>query len=113
MVRTHDTSGRIGLVTRRLGKGLAPWQTRWVALHDELHLLEVLLEAIEPRPEYTSAYWDIGADAIALGQDIEEIYGETQAAGEPTDDAPFMTLRRRLTLLQARAQQLSLEHDLD
>ena len=100
-------------MTRRLGKGLAPWQTRWVALHDELHLLEVLLEAIEPRPEYTSAYWELGADAIALGQDIEETYVETQATGGPSSDAPFMALRKRLTLLQARAQQLSLEHDLD
>ena len=100
-------------MTRRQGKGLAPWQTRWVALHDELHLLEVLLEAIEPRPEYTSAYWELGADAIALGQDIEDAYGQAQAAGGLDNEAPFMALRRRLTLLQARAQQLSLEHDLD
>ncbi len=100
-------------MTRRQGKGLAPWQTRWVALHDELHLLEVLLEAIEPRPEYTSAYWELGADVIALGQDIEDAYTSAQAAGGPENDASFLALRRRLTLLQARAQPLSLEHGLE
>ncbi|MGH2411928.1 MAG: hypothetical protein ACRDGS_16425 [Chloroflexota bacterium] len=100
-------------MTRRPGKGLAAWQTRWVALHDELHLLEVLLEAIEPRPEYTSAYWALGADLIALGQDLEETYQLTLAAGGPESDTPYLELRGRLIQLQARAQLLSLEHDLE
>ncbi|HXT36551.1 MAG TPA: hypothetical protein VN837_13330 [Chloroflexota bacterium] len=100
-------------MTRRSGKGLAAWQTRWVALHDELHLLEVLLEAIEPRPEYTTEYWALGADLITLGQDLEETYAMTLAAGGPESDAPYLELRGRLTHLQARAQLLSLEHDLE
>lgn len=100
-------------MTRRPSKGLAAWQSRWVALHDELHLLEVLLEAIEPRPEFTSVYWDLGAAVIALGQDLEEAYQLALATGGPQNDESFLALRTRLTYLQARAQQLSLEHDLE
>ncbi len=96
---------------QRNKRGLAAWQARWVTLHDDLHLLEVLLDAIAPNPEYTSAYWALGADVIAYGQDLEEAYQAALAAeGQDTDEAYFR-LRRRLTLLQARAQQLTLENE--
>ena len=45
---------------------MAPWQARWVALHDDLHLLEVLLEAIQPPAETTIVYWQLAEEVISL-----------------------------------------------
>jgi hypothetical protein len=93
---------------------LAPWQTRWVALHDQLHLLEVLLEAITASPEYISEYWALSADVLNFGQDLEEAYQkELEADGKANGDEAYFGMRRRLTLLQARAQTLSLENEID
>lgn len=93
-------------------RGLAVWQARWVALHDELHLLEVLLEAITPYSEYTDAYWRLSTDAIAFSEDLREAYeGELAAGGAPPADRAYQALRHRLTALQARAQELTLENE--
>jgi hypothetical protein len=99
---------------QRNKRGLSPWQTRWVTLHDDLHLLEVLLEAITAGPEYLTEYWSLSADVLNFGQDLQEAYeAELATNGQNGGDEAFFTLRRRLTLLQARAQTLSLENELD
>ncbi len=92
-------------------RGLPAWQVRWVALHDDLHLLEVLLEAITPTPEHTVEYWSLSADVITYGQDLQEAYERDLATNGQSGDAAYQALRRRLTLLQARAQTLSLENE--
>lgn len=94
-------------------RGLPPWQVRWVAMHDDLHLLEVLMEAISPNPEHTAEYWALSADVITFGQDLQEAYERDLVAGDSGDDATYMALRRRLTSLQARAQTLTLENEVD
>jgi len=99
---------------QRNRRGLSPWQTRWVTLHDELHLLEVLLQAITASPEYLTEYWSLSADVLNFGQDLQEAYElELATEGQTGDDEVFSTLRRRLTLLQARAQVLSLENEVE
>ena len=99
---------------QRNRRGLSPWQTRWVAMHDELHLLEVLLQAITAGPEYLAEYWSLSADVLNFGQDLQEAYeAELAADGRTGNDEVFTTLRRRLTLLQARAQVLSLDNELE
>jgi hypothetical protein len=92
-------------------RGLPPWQLRWLTLHDELHLLEVLLEAITPRPEYTNDYWTLSSDVIVFGQDLQEAYERDLVAGGPDGEDSILALRRRLTDLQARAQLLSLDNE--
>ena len=93
-------------------KGLAAWQARWLTLHDELHLLEVLLSAITPTAEYTSDYWALSSEIITLGEDLRDAYAQQLAvhSEDPTDTA-FLGLRRRLTTLQAHAQTLTLENE--
>lgn len=102
-------------IMQRNKKGIAPWQTRWIALHDDVHLLEVLLEAIIAGPEYLTEYWSLSADVINFGQDLQDAYETALAADGQTgnDDDTFFGLRRRLTHLQARAQALSLENDVE
>jgi hypothetical protein len=101
-------------MTQRNKRGLAAWQTRWVTLHDDLHLLEVLLEAITAGPEYMTEYWSLSADVLNFGQDLREAYElELAIDGKSGSDDVFFTLRRRLTLLQARAQTLSLDTELE
>ena len=96
----------------RSRRGLAAWQTRWVTLHDDLHLLEVLLEAITPNPESTGAYWQLSSEVITFGQDLRDAYErEILTGGNPPNDERYGALRRRLTLLQARAQELTLENE--
>jgi len=93
-------------------RGLAAWQTRWVALHDDLHLLEVLLDAIHAGPEYLTDYWALSADVLSFGQDLQEAYDlEIASNGQAGGDEVFLSLRRRLTGLQARAQVLTLENE--
>jgi hypothetical protein len=92
-------------------RGLPAWQVRWVALHDDLHLLEVLLEAITPTPEHTVEYWALSADVITYGQDLQEAYERDLLANGQGEDAAYQTLRRRLTILQAHAQTLTLENE--
>jgi hypothetical protein len=93
-------------------KGLAPWQARWLTLHDELHLLEVLLGAMTPTAEYTSAYWELSSDVITLGEDLRDAYEQQLALnGEDPSDKAYLGLRKRLTALQARAQTLALENE--
>src|SRR5579871_2993949 len=92
-------------------RGLPAWQVRWVTLHDDLHLLEVLLEAITPSPEYTVEYWALSADVITYSQDLQEAYERDLAANGRGEEAAYQVLRRRLTILQARAQTLTLEND--
>ena len=93
-------------------RGLAPWQARWVTLHDDLHLLEVLLEAITPRSEYLNPYWQLTSDVITYGEDLREAYElELASGGSHQDDKAFDALRHRLRDLQARAQELTLEND--
>ena len=55
----------------------------------------------------------LGADLIALSQDLVDTYQTTLVAGGPESDGPYLALRGRLTHLQARTQLLSLEHDLE
>jgi hypothetical protein len=99
---------------QRNKRGLAAWQTRWVTLHDDLHLLEVLLQAITAGPEYISEYWALSADVLNFGQDLLEAYEHELATdGKTGSDEAFFTLRRRLTVLQARAQTLSLDTGLE
>jgi hypothetical protein len=99
---------------QRNKRGLAPWQTRWVALHDDLHLLEVLLDAIHAGPEYLTEYWALSADVLNFSQDLQEAYSlETASNGQAGGDEAFLALRRRLTQLQARAQVLTLENEVD
>jgi hypothetical protein len=99
---------------QRSKRGVLPWQTRWITLHDDLHLLEVLLAAISPSPEYMEEYWSLSADLLSLSEDLQAAYeAEVAANGETGSDNLFLALRRRLTLLQARAQVLSLENDVD
>jgi hypothetical protein len=102
----------VGRVSMQRGKrGLPAWQVRWVALHDDLHLLEVLLEAITPAPEHTAGYWALSADVITFGEDLREAYERDLAANGRGEDAAYQALRRRLTTLQARAQILTLENE--
>jgi hypothetical protein len=85
-----------------------------VALHDQLHLLEVLMEAIAPHPEYTAAYWQLSSDVIAFGVDLGQAYErELERGGNPPDSKTYDALRRRLTGLQARAQALTLDNEVD
>jgi hypothetical protein len=99
---------------QRNKRGIAPWQTRWVTLHDNLHLLEVLLEAITASPEYLPEYWALSADVLNYAQDLQEAYeAELATNGKGGSDETFFALRKRLTMLQARAQTLSLENDVD
>lgn len=100
---------------QRNKRGLAPWQTRWVTLHDDLHLLEVLLEAITASPEYLTEYWALSADVLNYGQDLQAAYEIELAThgNKGSDDETFFALRKRLTMLQARAQTLSLENEID
>jgi hypothetical protein len=99
---------------QRNKRGIAAWQTRWVTLHDDLHLLEVLLEAINAGPEYMTEYWSLSADVLNFGQDLRDAYeSELATDGKSGSDEAFFTLRRRLTLLQARTQKLSLDTDLE
>jgi len=98
---------------QRSKRSLPKWQIRWVSLHDDLHLLEVLLEAIIPSSEYTAAYWQLSSEVINFGQALQEAYEQVQATISVTSDAgAYQTFRQRLRGLQARAQQLSLENDL-
>src|SRR5579872_2267441 len=93
---------------------LAPWQARWVALHDELHLLEVLMEAIAPHPEYTGDYWQLSSEVITFGEDLRQAYEhELARGGDPPEYKAYDALRRRLTGLQARAQALTLDNELE
>ncbi len=99
---------------QRSRRSLAPWQTRWVTMHDDLHLLEVLLEAIHAGPEYIAEYWALSADALSFAQDLQEAYDlEAATNGQASGDAAFLALRLRLTQLQARAQMLTLENEVD
>jgi len=93
-------------------RGLAPWQTRWVALHDDLHLLEVLMDAIIPSGEHTPEYWDLSTRVIAYAENLREAYERELARGGNTaDDPAYVALRRRLAAMQAQAQQLTLENE--
>ena len=93
-------------------RALAPWQARWVRLHDELHLLEVLMEAIAPSPEDTGAYWQLSSEVIIFGEDLRAAYDlELARGGIPPDDAVYETLHHRLVHLQARAQVLTLDNE--
>jgi hypothetical protein len=93
-------------------KGLAPWQARWLSLHDELHLLEVLLGAMTPTAEYTNDYWDLSTAVITLGEDLREVYAQQLALnGEDPADAAYLGMRKRLTALQARTQTLALANE--
>ena len=95
-------------------RGLAPWQTRWVALHDDLHLLEVLLDAIHAGPEYISEYWSLSADVLSYSQDLQEAYDLARANnGQAGSEEVYLTLRHRLVQLQARAQVLTLDNEVD
>lgn len=97
----------------RSRRGLAPWQTRWVALHDGLHLLEVLMEAIVPTSEHIPAYWELSTRVIAYAQDLREAYEvELARGGDTADDTSYLGLRRRLAAMQANAQQLTLENEI-
>ena len=99
---------------QRNKRGLAPWQTRWVALHDDLHLLEVLLDAIHAGPEYLTEFWSLSADTLSFSQDLQEAYElEMATNGEGGGDDAYLRLRRRLMQLQARAQLLTLENEVD
>jgi hypothetical protein len=98
----------------RSRRALAPWQARWVRLHDELHLLEVLLEAIAPSPEDTGAYWQLSSDVIIFGEDLRAAYDtELAGGGTPPNDASYEALHHRLVHLQARAQALALDNELE
>jgi hypothetical protein len=93
---------------------LAPWQPRWVTLHDDLHLLEVLLNAITAYPASLEEYWSLSADVLTFSQDLQESYEAALASeGQEGADTAFEGLRRRLLHLQARAQTLSLDNELD
>lgn len=93
-------------------RGLPAWQARWVVLHDTLHLLEVLLEAISPSSDYVSRYWQLSTDVIAYNQDLQEAYEqELLDGGSSPHDAAYQALQRRLRGLQARAQELTLENE--
>jgi hypothetical protein len=95
-------------------RSLAPWQARWVALHDDLHLLEVLLENIAPTPETTIAYWELASQVIGYGEDLREAYDrEVLAEGSSPNDIAYLGMRRRLRTMQARAQELSLASEGD
>ena len=98
----------------RAKRGVPAWQARWVALHDELHLLEVLLEHITPLSEYMTRYWALGSDVIVFGQDLQEAYDQELAIeGKEHGDAAYNALRRRLIELQARAQELTLDNPVE
>lgn len=93
-------------------KGIAPWQARWLSLHDELHLLEVLLGAMTPTAEYTNDYWELSTAAITLGEDLRDVYEQQLVLnGDDPSDAAYLGLRKRLTALQARAQILALANE--
>jgi len=96
----------------RSRRGLAPWQTRWVALHDDLHLLEVLMEAIFPSGEHIPEHWELSTRVIAYAEDLREAYDlELARGGDTADDPTYIALRRRLAAMQAQAQQLTLENE--
>ncbi len=98
----------------RARRGVPAWQARWVALHDELHLLEVLLEHILPTSEFVTAYWQLSSEVIVFGQDLQYAYeAELAAAGKGSGDAAYTALRRRLVGLQARAQELTLDNPVE
>jgi hypothetical protein len=85
-----------------------------VALHDELHLLEVLMQAIAPHPEYTGDYWQLSSEVITFGEDLRAAYeAELARGGAPPDNKRYDALRRRLTGLQARAQALTLHNEVE
>ena len=95
-------------------RGLAPWQTRWVALHDDLHLLEILLNAIHASPAYLTEFWSLSADVLSFAEDLQDAYALATANNGDTDgEAAYLGLRRRLMQLQARAQVLTLENEVD
>ncbi len=99
---------------QRNKRALAPWQTRWVALHDDLHLLEVLLDAIHAGPDYLKEYWALSADVLSFSQDLEEAYElEMARDGQGGGDEVFLRLRGRVMHMQARAQLLTLENEVD
>jgi hypothetical protein len=85
-----------------------------VTLHDELHLLEVLMQAITPHPEYTAEYWQLSSEVITFGEDLRAAYeAELERGGSPPDNKGYDALRRRLTGLQARAQALTLHNEVE
>jgi hypothetical protein len=107
-----QTTSRGKDIVARNRKGLAPWQARWLTLHDELHLLEVLLGAMTPTAEYTSEYWDLSTAVITLGEDLRGVYAQQLALnGDDPSDRVYLAQRKRLTALQARAQTLTLAQD--
>ena len=95
-------------------RALAPWQGRWIRLHDELHLLEVLMTAIAPAPEATNEYWQLSSEVISFGEDLSDAYEQLAASGGgAADDKQYDQLHRRLIGLQARAQVLTLDNDVE
>ena len=80
----------------------------WLALRDDMRAAELLLEDVQIDPADLAAYWAMSAELLSLLQDVEEYLEQRGAASSDDDAALYLSKRRRLVALLAKAQEIGI-----
>ena len=82
----------------------------WLDLRDNMGAAELLLEDVQIEPANIAAYWAISAELLALLQEADEYLARRAQDGPAPDDGDlYLRLRRRLTAVLAKAQEIGIE----
>lgn len=82
----------------------------WLDLRDDMRATELLLEDVQIDPADLATYWAMSAELLALLQEIGEYLEQRGLAGPTAEDATlYLSKRRRLVALLAKAQEIGIE----
>ncbi len=81
----------------------------WLDLREQMRATELLLEDVRIAPADITTYWAISAELLALLQESDEYLEQRRDDGPAPDDAEvYLRLRRRLTAVLAKAQEIGI-----